>query len=254
MQEMKSLGIIPARYASSRLPGKPLADLVGKPMIQHVYERASSLFDHLLVATDDQRIVEAVNAFGGQVLLTDSAHPTGTNRCLEAYQLWSTTHGAVDVIVNIQGDEPLVDVGDLKALLGLFAQAECQIGTLVKAIDTEAELNNRSGCFAVISEARAEALYFSRQLMPFLRDIPRRQWLAKHRFYKHIGLYAYRPEALARFAALPLSPLEKAEALEQNRWLEDGGRIKLAFAEKESLSVDTPEDLAAVRALMQGGR
>lgn len=247
---MTHLGIIPARYASTRLPGKALVDLAGKPMIQHVYERAAQVFDQLIVATDDARIVAAVEAFGGQVVLTDVAHSTGTNRCLEAYQKWSLEHAPVEVIVNIQGDEPLIDAEDLRALLMLFEKQSCQFGTLVKAIETEAELENRSGCFAVISESRGEALYFSRQLIPFLRGVPRDQWLHQHRFYKHLGLYAYSPAALSRFAALAPSPLEQAESLEQNRWLEDGGRIAVAFAQKDSLSVDTPEDLAAIRALM----
>lgn len=241
---MKVLGIIPARYQSSRLPGKPLADIEGKTMIQRVYEKALKAIDQVVVATDDERIKSTVEGFGGAVIMTSEAHSTGTNRCLEAYQKWD---GQADVIVNIQGDEPLLDPTELNHLVALFKDKHCKIGTLVKAIESQAELDNRSGCFVTISKHQ-EALYFSRQLIPFLRDLPYEEWLGAHTFYKHIGLYAYRPEALEEFASLAQSSLEQAEALEQNRWLENGGRIKVGFSLVESLSVDTPEDLEAVRA------
>lgn len=240
---MKVLGIIPARYQSSRLPGKPLADIEGKTMIQRVYEKALEAIDQVVVATDDERIESAVKSFGGEVIMTSAEHSTGTNRCLEAYQKWGAE---ADVIVNIQGDEPLLDPNELKHLIALFEDEQCKLGTLVKAIESQAELDNRSGCFVTISKNQ-EALYFSRQLIPFLRDLPYEEWLGAHTFYKHIGLYAYRPAALEEFASLPQSSLEQAEALEQNRWLEHGGRIKVGFSLVESLSVDTPEDLEAVR-------
>lgn len=244
---MKVLGIIPARYQSSRLPGKPLADIHGKPMIQWVYEKAKLGLDEVIVATDHQGIAEVVKGFGGEVVLTSDQHRSGTDRCLEAYQKWSAQKGAAEVIINIQGDEPLLDPEELLRLRDLFLDPNCDLGTLVKKIETQTELDNRSGCFVTINKLN-EALYFSRQLIPFLRDLPYEQWLGAHTFYKHIGLYAYRPEALARFAQMEMSSLEKAEALEQNRWLENGGRIKVAFSEAaDSLSVDTPEDLEAVR-------
>jgi len=165
---------------------------------------------------------------------------------LEAYQKWP---GQADVIVNVQGDEPLLDPSELHRLVALFEDADCALGTLVKSIETQEELDNRSGCFVTINQNK-EALYFSRQLIPFLRDLPYDQWLGAHTFYKHIGLYAYRPQALERFANLPQSALEKAEALEQNRWLESGGRIKVGFSEVESLSVDTPADLKKVQKII----
>lgn len=244
---MKVLGIIPARYQSSRLPGKPLVDIQGKTMIQRVYEKAQEALEHVIVATDDDRIFSIVASFGGSAIMTSVEHSTGTNRCLEAYDKWE---GEADVIVNIQGDEPLLDPNELKHLVALFEQGDCELGTLVKAIENQEELDNRSGCFVTISKNQ-EALYFSRQLIPFLRDLPYEEWLGAHTFYKHIGLYAYTPDTLKRFAELPNSSLEKAEALEQNRWLENGGRIKVGFSSAESLSVDTPEDLEAVRAKVQ---
>ncbi len=240
---MKVLGIIPARYKSTRLPAKPLAIIEGKSMIQRVYEKASLALEQVIVATDDERIKAEVESFGGNVVMTRDDHPTGTNRCLEAYQKFGSE---VDVIINIQGDEPLLDPSELERLVALFHDSSCRLGTLVKAIQSQEELDNRSGCFVTINK-KQEALYFSRQLIPFLRDLPYEKWLNAHTFYKHIGLYAYRPDALEQFANLPISDLEKAEALEQNRWLEAGERIKVGFSEIESLSVDTPEDLEAVR-------
>ncbi len=246
---MNVLGIIPARYQSSRLPGKPLADIHGKTMIQRVYERAKLSLKNVVIATDDPRIKEAAENFGAEVIMTAAEHSTGTNRCLEAYEKWQERHGACDVIINIQGDEPLLEPTELLDLKDLFEDKTVQIGTLVKAIESQEELDNRSGCFVVLTNNQ-EALYFSRQLIPFLRDIPYHQWLNNHTFYKHIGLYAYRPESLTEFAKLNTSSLEKAEALEQNRWLENGGRIKVAQSKFESLSVDTPEDLDAIRKIV----
>lgn len=247
---MKTLGIIPARYQSSRLPAKPLAIIADKPMIQHVYERALSVFDYLVVATDDQRIYDAVIAFGGKVVMTSTEHSTGTNRCLEAYEIVQKEMGDFEVIVNVQGDEPMIKASELLSLIALFSKPETEIGTLVKAIETEKELSNTSGCFVTITKQN-KALYFSRALIPVLRNIPRSEWLGKHTFYKHIGLYAYRPASLKSFALMEMSSLEIAESLEQNRWLENGGSIHVGFALEESLSVDTPEDLAEVKALME---
>lgn len=248
---MKTLGVIPARYASSRLPGKPLALIAGKTMIEHVYQRSLKAVDFLVVATDDERIVESVEAFGGKALLTNAQHNSGTNRCLEAYEKFVAQGNSADVVVNIQGDEPMISSQEIERVIALFKYPETEIGTLVKAVETQAELNNTTGCFAVLTKNN-EALYFSRALLPVLRNVKRTEWLRQHTFYKHLGMYAYRPAALAKFASLEQSSLELAESLEQNRWLENGGKIKIGFAEKESLSVDTPEDLAQVRALMEG--
>lgn len=248
---MRTLGIIPARYASSRLPGKPLAMIGQRPMIEHVYRRAAQAFDQLLVATDDQRILSAVEAFGGHALLTDPAHQSGTDRCLEAYQTWRKQGGQAEVIVNVQGDEPLLHPPDLKALVALFVSEETELGTLVKKIGHPAQLQERSGCFVVLNNQQ-EALYFSRRPLPVQRDVDPAHWLNHHPYYQHLGLYAFRPESLARFASLPPSPLEQAEKLEQLRWLEHGGRIRVAFAEGGGPSVDTPEDLEKVRALWAG--
>lgn len=247
---LKTLGIIPARYQSSRLPGKPLALIAKKPMIQHVYERSLSAFDLLVVATDDQRVFDTVQAFGGKVVMTSTEHNTGTNRCLEAYQTVLKEAGEFDVIVNIQGDEPMIRVSELRSLIDLFKKPDAEIGTLVKAIRSEKELTNKSGCFVTITKYQ-KALYFSRTLIPFLRNIPRTKWLGAHTFYKHIGLYAYRPESLKKFALMEMSSLEIAESLEQNRWLENGGSISVGFATEESISVDTPEDLAEVKVIME---
>ncbi len=219
-------------------------------MIQHVYERALSVFDYLVVATDDQRIYDAVIAFGGKVVMTSTEHSTGTNRCLEAYEIVQKEMGDFEVIVNVQGDEPMIKASELLSLIALFSKPETEIGTLVKAIETEKELSNTSGCFVTITKQN-KALYFSRALIPVLRNIPRSEWLGKHTFYKHIGLYAYRPASLKSFALMEMSSLEIAESLEQNRWLENGGSIHVGFALEESLSVDTPEDLAEVKALME---
>jgi len=247
---LKTLGIIPARYASSRLPGKPLAQIAGKPMIQHVYERSKAAVDLLYVATDDHRIAEAVKGFGGQVLMTSAEHNSGTNRCLEAYEVLTRQGAAADVIVNIQGDEPLIEVAEIKRLIALFEDQQTELGTLAKAIETQADLDNRTGCFVVMTKQR-RALYFSRALIPVVRNHPPQEWIKHHTFYKHLGMYAYRPEALKKFAALPQSTLETAESLEQNRWLENGGSITVGLAEHDAISVDTPEDLAQVRALVE---
>lgn len=249
---MKILGIIPARYASSRLEGKALAIIAGKPMIQHVYERSLQAVDDLVVATDDQRIYNSAKAFGAKVVMTSMEHNSGTNRCLEAYEIYKAQNGAMDVIINIQGDEPMINAEEIKSIAKLFKEKSVEIGTLVKAITTQEELDNTSGCFVTINHNH-EALYFSRALIPVLRNYPRSEWLGKHTFFKHLGMYAYTPKALHKFANLKQSALEIAESLEQNRWLENGGKIKVGFAAKESLSVDTPQDLAEVKRIMEAG-
>ncbi len=247
---MKALGIIPSRYQSSRLPGKPLADIMGKPMIQHVYERASEAFE-CLVATDDQRIFEAVQAFGGQVIMTSSAHTTGTNRCLEAYEKYSAEKKAsYDVVVNIQGDEPLIQAAQLRELLHCFTHPGTALATLAIEVREAKELYGDSDCFLVLDDQQ-NALYFSRAVIPPVRGVPKENWIEHHTYYRHLGLYGYTPEALTRFARMEQSSLEKAESLEQNRWLQSGRKIKVGITAYESISVDTAEDLEKARMLFK---
>lgn len=237
---VKITGIIPARYASTRFPGKPLVDIKGKPMIQHVYERASEAkgLSDVIVATDDQRIFDVVVGFGGKVQMTREEHLSGTDRCNEvAAQL------DADVIINIQGDEPFIHVQQIEDLVGCFSNKQVDIATLIKPIDTQEELFDENKP-KVIKDNNDNAIYFSRQTIPFLRGIDRKDWLNKGVFYKHIGIYGYRKEVLNEITKLPVSALEKAEALEQLRWIESGYQIKTAITNVESVSIDRPEDLA----------
>ena len=248
--DMNILGIIPARYGSTRLEGKPLAEIRRKPMIQHVYERARKALDQVIVATDDKRILEAVKSFGGEAYMTSRLHSTGTNRCLEAYHKYTgENRGKADVVINIQGDEPLLDPESLKKLAGSFDNPEVEMATLITKVRDIHDLND-SGVVFVVFNKNHEALYFSRQALPYIQGVPESEWLGHHDFYKHIGMYAFRPAALEKFASLPMSELEKAESLEQNRWLENGNSIKLCITEHEGISVDTPADLERVRKLI----
>lgn len=241
---MKFIGIIPARYASTRFPGKPLADMAGKPMIQRVYERVAQSLDKVCVATDDRRIEEAVRAFGGNVVMTSDKHRSGTDRCFEAYTLVGDGY---DVVVNIQGDEPFIHPEQIEALKACFDEEGTQIATLVKPFraddDFETTLFNPNSPKVVLN-CRHEAMYFSRSIIPYVRGRHYTEWLPNQTFYKHIGLYAYRAETLREITALPQSPLELAESLEQLRWLENGYRIKVGITEQETIGIDTPEDLA----------
>lgn len=218
-------------------------------MIEHVYKRAFTAVDELLVATDDERIKAAVEAFGGKAVITSEAHTTGTNRCLEAYEFYEAKNNPVDVVINIQGDEPMIEPNEIRTLAELFQKPQTELATLVKKIDTQKELDNTTGCFVVINKLD-KAMYFSRALIPVLRNFDRKAWLQNHSFYKHLGMYAYRPDVLRAFAQMEQSPLEIAESLEQNRWLENGREITVGYAQSESLSVDTPEDLEEVRKAM----
>lgn len=244
---MKFLGIIPARYASTRFPGKPLADIGGKMMIQRVYEQVKPCLDDVWVATDDERIAEAVRGFGGQVVMTSDQHRSGTDRCLEAVQL---INGDYEVIINIQGDEPFIRPSQIQALKNCFLQDEStELATLVKPFTVkdglEALVNPNSP--KVVLNLKGEALYFSRSVIPYLRGVEPEQWLQRKTFYKHIGIYAYKTKTLAEIAALPQSPMELTESLEQLRWLENGYKIKTAVTDIENLAVDTPEDLERIR-------
>lgn len=247
---MKFIAIIPARYASTRFPGKPLAVLGGKTVIQRVYEQVAGVLDEAVVATDDERIYEAVKAFGGKVEMTSTAHRSGTDRCYEAYCKQGT---AYDVVVNVQGDEPFIRPEQLLALKACFDDPATEIATLVKpfaAEDGVAALENPNSP-KVVLDGSNRALYFSRSVIPYLRNVPREEWLTQHTFYKHIGIYAFRAEVLKAVTALPQSSLELAESLEQLRWLENGYKIGVGITSTETIGIDTPEDLAKAEAFLK---
>lgn len=247
---MKFVALIPARYASTRFPGKPLARIDGKYMIERVYERVKMCLDGVWVATDDARIYEAVQSFGGQVVMTSTEHRSGTDRCLEAAHALSETF---DVVINVQGDEPFVEPSQIESLKSCFTDnPDTQIATLVKPF-TQADgweaLSNPNSPKVVLDQ-QGRALYFSRSIIPFRRDLPKERWLASQTYYKHIGMYAYRMEVLERIASLPQSPLELSESLEQLRWLENGIQIQTAVTQVETLAVDTPDDLRAIESML----
>lgn len=252
---MNFLALIPARYASTRFPGKPLADIHGKPMIQRVYERCAELFGaDCFVATDDARIEEAVMGFGGRVIMTSTAHRSGTDRCAEALETAERLTGQkFDVVVNIQGDEPFIASEQLQQIRACFADPGTQIATLVKPFGEDEDIFNENSPKVVVSTA-GYALYFSRSVIPFLRGVPKEEWRKRHVFYKHIGLYAYRSEVLREVTGLEPSTLEVAESLEQLRWLENGYRIKTAVTTLESHAIDTPEDLQHILGLFPEDR
>lgn len=248
---MKYLGIIPARYASTRFPGKPLVDIGGMSMIQRVYEQVKPCLDEVWVATDDKRIEEAVTGFGGQVIMTSENHKSGTDRCLEAAQ---KIPGNFDVIINIQGDEPFIQSIQIESLKKCFTDdSETCLATLVKLFtkkDGIEALKNPNSPKVVLNKS-GEAMYFSRSVIPFIRGLSEENWLESNTFYKHIGIYAYKLETLKSIASLPQSPMELAESLEQLRWLENGFKIKTAVTDIENLAVDTPEDLEKIREYIQ---
>ena len=240
---MKFIGIIPARYASTRFPGKPLADMDGKPMIQRVYEQVIQAVDEVCVATDDERIEAAVKAFGGKVVMTSDKHRSGTDRCFEAYQKIGK---GFDVVINIQGDEPFIHPEQIATIKSCFTDEQVQIATLVKPFFFffyfESTLFNTNSPKVVVNK-KMEAMYFSRSIIPYIRGKQYTEWLPSHTFYKHIGMYAYRADVLAEITALPQSTLELAESLEQLRWLENGYKIKVGITRQETIGIDTPEDL-----------
>lgn len=247
---MKFIGIIPARYASTRFPGKPLAMLGGKTVIQRVYEQVVGVLDEAYVATDDVRIEEAVKAFGGKVVMTSVNHKSGTDRCYEAY---CKVGGEYDVVVNIQGDEPFVHRSQLEAIKTCFRDETTQIATLVKPFTVEdgwEALENVNSPKVVVSQSM-NALYFSRSIIPYQRNRDKVEWLSGHIYYKHIGLYAYRAAVLREITALPQSSLELAESLEQLRWLENGYTIKVGVTSMETIGIDTPQDLERAEQFLQ---
>lgn len=247
---MKFLALIPARYASTRFPAKPLAILGNKPIIQHVYERVSSIFEDAYVVTDDTRIEECVKAFGGRCVMTGTHHKSGTDRCFEALEKLGT---GFDVVVNVQGDEPFIAASQLETIKQCFADAETQIATLVKpftpADGIEALENPNSP--KVVLDNNNYAVYFSRSVIPYLRGVEKEEWLSHHTFYKHIGLYAYRAEVLKEITSMPLGVLEQAESLEQLRWLQAGYRIKVGTTDVETIGIDTPEDLERAKNFLE---
>jgi len=240
---MKFIGIIPARYASTRFPGKPLAILGGKMVIERVYRQVEGVFDAVVIATDDDRIENAVKSFGGNVVMTSTNHRSGTDRCYEALQMVGADK--FDVVVNIQGDEPFIQPSQLQAIKGCFDDDTTDIATLVKPFtkhDGWDALNNPNSPKVVLNK-NMEAMYFSRSVIPYFRGKVNDEWLENHTYYKHIGLYAYRRNVLAEITALQQGKLEMVESLEQLRWLENGYTIKVAITDVETIGIDTPEDL-----------
>lgn len=238
---MKIIGVIPARYASTRFPAKPLVDIGGKSMIQRVYAQSkkSKCLDDVVVATDDERIASHVRKFGGNVVMTSDLHQSGTDRCFEAIRNFCPS---ADVVINIQGDEPFIHPEQIDLVASCFQSEVIQIATLVKIINSEEELFNPN-IPKVILNMHKEAVLFSRQTIPYLRGKEQKDWIESHTFYKHIGIYAYRTAILGEITALKQSSLEIAEALEQLRWIENGYKIKVEITDFESVAIDAPEDL-----------
>ena len=240
---MKILGVIPARFESTRFPGKPLIDLAGKTMIERVYLQAkkSNALADVVVATDNQRIFDAVKAFKGEVILTSNKHQSGTDRCAEV----SKKLIGYDAIINIQGDEPLIDPKQINLVANCFNDISTELATLVKKIETQEELFNFNTPKVIINK-KSEAIYFSRQVIPYLKNISSESFLDHHTFYKHIGIYGYRTTTLGIVSKLKISGLEKSEMLEQLRWIENGFKIKVAITKIESLAIDVPSDVEEV--------
>lgn len=246
---MKFLAIIPARYASTRFEGKPLADLGGKTIIQRCYERVASAVDNVVVATDDARIFREVESFGGKAVMTSTAHRSGTDRCLEAFEKVGSD---ADIIINVQGDEPFIEPTQIRQLMGCFTDATTQIATLALPYPKDGsyeglENPNRP---KVVADASGNAMLFSRSVIPFMRGVDRAQWPSKGDYYTHIGMYAFRADVLKEVCHLPQSRLELAESLEQLRWLENGYNIKVAITDRQTIGIDTPADLEEARRLL----
>ncbi len=242
------LGIIPARYASTRFPGKPLVVIEGKSMIRRVYEQASQAktIDKLVVATDDERIAAHVKAFGGEVVMTKAEHPSGTDRCYEAFK---NVAGDFNYVINIQGDEPFLDPQQIDEL-GAVCKGQTELATQMIKVDNSAFLFDQ-GEVKIVLNHENEALYFSRMVIPFVKGKPEAEWHLHHSYYRHVGMYAYRRDVLQAITKLPVSALEKAESLEQLRWLEAGYKIKCVETTFDSHCVDTPEDIERVLKLMK---
>jgi 3-deoxy-manno-octulosonate cytidylyltransferase (CMP-KDO synthetase) len=248
MSDLRFVAIIPARYASTRFPGKPLVDIGGKTMIQRVYDQVSKVLDDVYVATDDKRIFDKVCSFGGKVIMTSDAHRSGTDRCYEAF---TKLEDWFDVVINVQGDEPFIQPEQIEALKNCFADDETQIATLVKKITDKdgVEVLFNPNSPKVVIDKQNNALYFSRSPIPYKRGSDEKNWMAEHDYYKHVGVYAYRSEVLSQIVQMPPSKLELAESLEQLRWLENGLKIKAGFTDVETVGIDTPEDLEKIKGM-----
>ena len=250
MKEIRSIrfaGIIPARYASTRFPGKPLTLIGDKPMIHRVYEQVSKALNKVYVATDDERIFKCVVGFGGKAIMTSPAHSSGTDRCSEAAtKIEAETGETIDVVINIQGDEPFIKPEQITALMNCFTNEDAEIATLIRKTRADEDLFNPNQPKVIIN-SMGEAIYFSRSVIPFIRDFDTPEWSKKHTFFKHIGIYAYKTKTLREITKLPGSPLEIAESLEQNRWIENGYKIMTAITDWESIGIDTPEDLENIK-------
>jgi 3-deoxy-manno-octulosonate cytidylyltransferase (CMP-KDO synthetase) len=245
---MKFIGIIPARYQSSRFPGKPLAMIGNKPMIQWVYENVAKAVDEVWVATDDERIFRKVESFGGKAIETLSTHQSGTDRCAEA-ALKIAKNTDFDIVINVQGDEPFIQPKQIELLKSCFT-SDADIATLIKKIETSEELFNPNRP-KVVTDHKQNALYFSRSTVPYFRGSENEDWLSKHTFWAHIGMYAYKTDVLQKISKLKQGVLEQAESLEQLRWLENGFKIKTAITEHQSIGIDTPEDLSEALQLLK---
>ena len=248
MSNLKFIGIIPARYASTRFPGKPLADICGKSMIERVYRQASKELDNVYVATDDQRISDAVKAFGGNVIMTSAEHRSGTDRCYEAYL---NIGSDADVIINIQGDEPFIDPSQIAEIKKCFNSPNTEIATLVRKFNPErcfdALFDNNTP--KVVIDNDMNAIYFSRSIIPYVRTYPWQEWLKHATFHTHIGMYAYKASTLSKITKLPQSSLEISESLEQLRWIQNGYKIRVGISDCPTIGIDTPEDLEEARKL-----
>ncbi len=239
----KFLAIIPARYASTRFPAKPLAVLAGKTVIQRVFQQVKDVVDYAVVATDNKLIADEVKRFGGNVVMTSENHRSGTDRCREAMDKVGKDF---DIIINVQGDEPFIQHSQIEAIKECFNHDDTQIATLVKPFTQndgfQAVLNANSP--KVVLNDNMEAIYFSRSVIPYIRGVEMgEQWLNMHTFYKHIGIYAYRNDVLREITGLPQSSLEIAESLEQLRWIQNGFKIKVGISNVETIGIDTPQDL-----------
>jgi len=242
------IGIIPARYASTRFPGKPLVDIAGKTMIQRVYEQASKAesLSKVVIATDDVRIADEVTRFGGEFIFTSSNHQSGTDRCAEVIE----TLTGYDIVINIQGDEPFIEPAQIDLLASCFIEEKVQLATLIKSIQSQESIYNPNSPKVVI-DVNGRAMYFSRSPIPFIRNGEPGVWAEKHQFYKHIGIYGYRTESLKAITKLPPSSLEIAESLEQLRWIENGFYIQTKVTDLETVAIDTPEDLLKLNNLLE---
>jgi 3-deoxy-manno-octulosonate cytidylyltransferase (CMP-KDO synthetase) len=244
-------GIIPARYASSRFPGKPLVLIGNKPMIQRVYDQASKSLEMVWVATDDKRIFDAVSDFGGKAVMTSPNHLSGTDRCAEAVTKISQETGkTIDVVINIQGDEPFIKPEQITLLINCFDDETVELATLIRKVEPGEEIFNPNQPKVIIN-SNGDAIYFSRAAIPYVRDSEKNDWSKKHIFYKHPGLYAYKTETLKKITLLPRSSLEISESLEQNRWIENGYLIRTAVTQWESIGIDTPGDLEKAKSLLK---